>query len=79
MSRGTSKDLAIRAGWSKPLISDGKILAEITMRRSDLSRTLHLAQDEPVADGGTKIFFIRAVVNPELQSRFPGESKILII
>ncbi|MCO8124099.1 hypothetical protein NHH03_20310 [Stieleria sp. TO1_6] len=66
--RGALKDFAIRTGLSKPVISDGKVLARITMRRSDLSRTFHYAQDELVALGGTRIHSIQAVANPALQS-----------
>lgn len=66
--RGALKDLAIRTGLSKPVIADGKVLAKITMKRSDLSRTLHFAQDELVALGGTKIHSIVAMPNPAIQS-----------
>ncbi len=63
---GAIQDLMVRTGMREPEIASGKVLAKITVRRGHLQRTLHWAQDELVARGGTPIVSIIKVAKPEL-------------
>jgi hypothetical protein len=63
---GAIQDLMIRIGLREPKMAPGKVLTQITMRREHLRRTLHWAQDELVARGGTPIVSIIKVSTPEL-------------
>ncbi|MCP4130892.1 MAG: RHS repeat-associated core domain-containing protein, partial [bacterium] len=66
--KGAIWDFMIRTGLKRPTIAQGKVIAKIKIKRSDLSRTFHFSQDELVAAGGTKIHSIEALVNPSVQS-----------
>jgi hypothetical protein len=56
--RGAIADLLVLLGAKPAQVASGKTVAKITMRRGDLFRTLHFAQDELLALGHSAIHSI---------------------